>query len=104
MRAFIVEYWLGIVFGLCITGFGFSYRKLLVRIKKQEAIEEGIVAILRDRIIQVYNHYNEKGYCPIYAKDNVEEMYQQYHLLGGNGTVTGLVEKLRELPTEKEEE
>lgn len=87
-----------------MTGFGITYQRLIKRIKRQEAIEEGILAILRDRIIQVYNHYNEKGYCPIYAKDNVEEMYRQYHLLGGNGTVTGLVEKLRELPTEKEEE
>ena len=97
MIEFIVEYWLGIVFGLFVAGIGFAYKKLI-------AIKGGIVAILRDRIIQVYNCYIEEGYLPIYVKDNVEEMYQQYHFLGGNGMVTGLVEKLRELPTEKEEE
>lgn len=38
--------------------------------------------------------------------ENVEAMYKQYHALGGNGTITELVERLKEMPTEprKEEE
>ena len=56
--------------------------------------------LLRDRIIQAYNHYTEKGYCPIYGLENVEEMYRQYHALGGNGTITELVERVKELPTQ----
>ena len=60
--------------------------------------------LLRDRIIQAYNHYTEKGYCPIYSRENIEKMYTEYNHLGGNGTVTELVDRIRELPTERKEE
>lgn len=79
-----------------------AYRKLAARVRRQEAVELGIQALLRDRMIRAYNHYTEKGYCPIYARENVEELYHRYHDLGGNGTITGLIDKLRELPTEEE--
>lgn len=105
---FVMEYWIEVFFACMISALGYGYRRLLARIqasgRKQEAIEEGVVAILRDRLIASYNHYIEKGYCPIYAMENIMEMYTQYHALGGNGTVTGLVEKMKELPTEKGEE
>ena len=61
----------------------------------------GVQALLRDRIIQAYNHYTDKGYCPIYGLENVESMYRQYHALGGNGAITELVDRLKELPTER---
>ena len=38
------------------------------------------------------------------CRDNLLSMYKQYHNLGGNGTVTQLVEELQKLPTEKREE
>ena len=65
-----------------------------------DAVALGVQALLRDRIIQAYNHYQEKGCCPIYGMENVLAMYKQYHNLGGNGAITELVEKLKELPTE----
>lgn len=68
--------------------------------KKSEAVEDGVLALLRDRIIERYNHYMEQGYIPIYGMDNVNKMYKAYHDLGGNGTITKLVEELDELPTE----
>lgn len=100
---FIVKYWLEVLFGVMVTGLTLAYRKLAARVKRQEAVEMGIQALLRDRMIQAYNHYSEKKYCPIYARENVEELYSRYHALGGNGTVSDLMDKLRELPTEKTE-
>lgn len=89
-----------------MAGFGIGYQRLAEKLKengqRQQAVELGIQALLRDRIIRAYNHYMEKGYCPIYAMENIQEMYQQYHALGGNGAITGLIEKIREMPTEKE--
>ena len=41
----------------------------------------------------------EKGYIPIYAMENVLESYNAYHSLGGNGTITKMVEELKQLPT-----
>lgn len=58
-------------------------------------------AMLRYRIIQTYNHYcKEKKFMPIYARESLDHMYQEYHNLGGNGVIEDLVKKLYELPTE----
>lgn len=64
------------------------------------AVEDGVLALLRDRVIERYNHYTEQGYIPIYGMDNVNKMYSAYHALGGNGTITKLVEELDDLPTD----
>lgn len=69
-----------------------------------KAVDNGVLALLRDRIIERYNHYMEQGYIPIYGLENVLSMYEAYHALGGNGTVTKLIEVLRELSTEPPEE
>ena len=105
MIDFVVKYWLEVAFGLivaCLTGL---YRKLNKQMKeakmRQEAMDAGMQALLRDRIVQAYNHYAvDKGFCPIYGKQNVEAMYNAYHALGGNGTVTRLKEQIDQLPTE----
>lgn len=65
-----------------------------------KAVDDGVQALLRDRIIERYNHYMDQKHIPIYGMENVLDMYVAYHKLGGNGTITKLVETLRELPTE----
>jgi len=103
----IVKYWLEFFFGLITLGLTASVKYLhkqdKIRKAEQEAIKKGIQALLRDRIIEQYNKWMEKGYIPIYAMDTVEAMYHQYHALGGNGTITDLVEELKELPHRKED-
>ncbi|PWL46733.1 MAG: hypothetical protein DBY45_01955 [Clostridiales bacterium] len=108
MIDFIAKYWLEALFGSILAGLGtaFSFlsRRVSKRIEEQDAIKLGMQALLRDRIISAYNHYMDKGYCPIYARDNILKLYEQYHNLGGNGTVTNLVGELKKLPTDKREE
>lgn len=85
------------MFVAMVPALGYVYAKTIT-------IRAGLRALLRDRILQAYKHYHEdKGYCPIYALENVEEMYKQYYALGGNGTITKLLEELKELPTSKKE-
>jgi len=100
----LAQYWLDILFGFLIFLVTGGYKKLSARQKegaaRQEAIETGIQALLRDRIIQVYNHYANKGFCPIYARDDAEALFKQYTALGGNGTIKELLDKLSEMPTE----
>ena len=100
MPEWIPKYWIEALFALIIAGLAAGYRKLANKLKEQDAVKLGIQALLRDRIIQSYNHYQEKEYCPIYALENVVELYEQYHALGGNGAVTELVERLKDMPTE----
>lgn len=84
---------------------GIGTRAILARMKEQEmrqkALEFGVQALLRDRMLHCYNKYIDEGFAPIYAKENYENMYQQYHELGGNGVMTHLHEEFMALPTEK---
>lgn len=100
MKEFIMQYWIEAVFGATLTGLGIAYKKLLGKFKKQDTMEMGLQALLRNAIIQSYNRHIDMGYCPIYEKENVEKMYEQYHALGGNGTITKLYEELMGMSTE----
>ena len=72
----------------------------MLRAKKREndALKEGVQALLRDRIIQAYNHYSDKGWIPIYAMESIEACYKSYEELGENGVIDNLMSQLRELP------
>lgn len=83
-----------------IAGAVISYMFALYRAKKREndALRAGVQALLRDRIIQAYNHYVcEKGWIPIYAKESIDACYKSYEALGDNGVIDSLMEQLNEL-------
>ena len=77
----------------------------MLRAKKREndALKEGVQALLRDRIIQAYNHYSDKGWIPIYAMESIEACYKSYEELGENGVIDNLMSQLRELPNHSTE-
>lgn len=66
-----------------------------------DSLLEAEQALLREKIIKIYNHYyNEKHYFPIYARESLEHMYNSYKKMGGNGVIDDLVADLNSLPTE----
>lgn len=67
------------------------------------ALFAGVRSLLRKEIIDEYNHYMDTGYIPIYALENVVEMYKAYHRLGGNGACTKIVDELKELSSYQRE-
>lgn len=67
------------------------------------ALKLGIQALLRSQMIAEYNKYSENGYAPVYARENFENCWKQYHSLGANGVMDDLHEKFLELPVKKEE-
>lgn len=94
---------------LCLFGIpavvssagAFIASKFTNNIKRVEALERGVQALLRDRLYQSYTYYSEKGFAPIQARENFENMWQQYHNLGKNGVMDGIHIKFMELPTEE---
>lgn len=68
--------------------------------KDTEAVKLGLQALLRSQMISDYNKYSEKGFALVYARDNFENCWKQYHSLGGNGVMDDLHEKFLDLPTE----
>lgn len=72
--------------------------------EKSDAIALGIQAILRDRLLQGYRHYFQKGWADYDDRENLENIWLQYHSLGANGVMDGFREKFLKLPISKNEE
>lgn len=53
--------------------------------------------------MQNYNKYQDREYCPIYAKESIKRVYEAYHKLGGNDVATKLYNTLLNMPEEPEE-
>ena len=81
------------------AGIGFLSSKLKKDKAKEKAIEEGVLALLKNELVKEYREYKDKGELSILDKENIESMFIQYKNLGGNGTVKHLVEEILELPT-----
>lgn len=79
----------------------YIFKRLKENDEKTKSVQLGVQALLRDRLIQEYNKYKKLGYAPIYAKDNFENMWTQYHNLGVNGVMDELHSEFMELPTER---
>ena len=90
--------------GLLTTILTAVWRRLKQNEKKTESVQLGIQALLRDRLYHTYMKYSEKGYAPIFARENFENMYNQYHTLGANGVMDDIYRKFMDLPLEKESE
>ena len=103
----ITKYWLEWLFGLLVAGLGIAYRHLSkqVRIERQEqeAIRDGMRSLLRRQITIDCEAAFRDGWCSVNTRTSIEEMYNAYHGLGGNGVITGLRNQMLSLPTEKHE-
>ena len=70
--------------------------------EEQNLVSDILYSLLRDRLLQCCRHHISKGYCDILEKDILNEMFQQYQKLGGNGTIEGLIKEIRKLPSKKQ--
>ena len=70
--------------------------------KETEAIAEGVKALLRDRLLQGYKHYIGQGWADMDDRANLENVWRQYHALGGNGDMNDLRCTFRHLPMAKD--
>lgn len=69
-----------------------------------KAVKLGLQALLRAQLISDWNKWNERGYAPIYARENFQNCWLQYHSLGANGVLDDIHERFLELPTEPQDE
>ena len=69
--------------------------------KREKSLKLGMQALLRAEMINDYNKWTEKGYAPLYAKENFENCYKQYHELGANGVMDKLRDEFLGLPNTK---
>ena len=93
MMDFILKYWLE----LLLTGFVTS---VVYIFKQYMGLKNGMKSLLRNEIVRIYEKYIQLGCCPSYMKENLNEIYFNYHKLGGNGMATAMVDELYKLPNE----
>lgn len=105
MPEWIAKYWIEWIFGLLIAALGVLWKTLSNKVKdeqrKNAAIEKGVQALLRAQMVNDYNHYSEKGFAPIYARENFENCWKQYENLGSNGVMQNIRDKFYALPTDR---
>ena len=70
------------------------------QIKSVKALKKGVQALLRAQMINDYNKWTDRGYAPLYARQNYENLWVQYEALGDNGVISDLHDKFLKLPTE----
>ena len=91
---------------MCVLGIPSLIAGLLgfvrLQVKANKAMRLAVRAMLRDRLLQGYKHYLEKGWADLDDRSNMENVWKQYHALGGNGDMKDLRRTFRHLPMVKD--
>lgn len=105
---FVKSNWMDGIYALVSLLLAGLYRNVLKHLRaeqrKNDAIAEGVQSLLRENIVHNYNKYQDREYCPIYAKESIKRVYEAYHNLGGNDVATKLYNTLLAMPEEPEKE
>ena len=94
--------WLCLLGAPTLIAAVFKYLHSLVKKNATDmtAVKAGLQALLRAQMINDYNKWDDRGYAPIYARENFENCWKQYHSLGVNGVMDDLHNKFLELPVQ----
>ena len=87
---------------MCLVGIPGLFAGLIgfirLQVKANKAVRLAVQAMLRDRLLQGYKHYLEKGWADLDDRSNMENVYTQYKALKGNGDMRDLRRTFRHLP------
>ena len=104
---YVTAHWVSWLFGLTSVLLSGAYQKLSKQLKSERtrtnAINEGVLALLHDRLYQACTFYLKRKYCTLEDRDNLEYMFKPYKALGGNGTGEDLYNRCLALPYEPRE-
>ena len=67
-----------------------------------DGVTDGMLSLLRDRLLQSCRHWQTLGYIDKDEAANIEAMFAAYKAMGGNGFVKKQVERTLALPLEWE--
>lgn len=65
---------------------------------EQESINSAICCLLRTEIISICHKSEDEGFLPVWAMENLTNMFIAYKALGGNGIAEKLYDKAIHLP------
>lgn len=91
-------------FVTCIAGIGaWLVKQMKGQRSKLQALEKGLQALLRSQLYSEYRMWAERGYVPLHARDNFDNLWKQYEALGKNNVMNDIYKSFRELPIEEGE-
>lgn len=76
-----------LILSIVTSLIGFWVGKVREQSKEAAAIKHGLQAILRDRMLTLYNEARKSGHTTIEEKSNFDNLYNSYHALGLNGVM-----------------
>lgn len=96
-----LKYWVTWACGI-IAGAFVIFRKRMVawykaRKEKRAADEFADRYVLFLKLKEIYKEAQDQGWISIDDMDDAEQTYRHYHVLGGNGKATLMIEVLREM-------
>lgn len=65
---------------------------------REKATNGALRALCRDRILQGYRYYRQQGGVSTADLETMTKLYNAYHSLGGNGTISAVYDKICALP------
>lgn len=68
--------------------------------QKETALENGVVCLLRVKLIEYHEKYMTLGYISSHGLQNWLKMYEAYKSLGGNGMIDHMKAEIEELHIE----
>lgn len=95
---FILKYWIEVLFGLIFSFFAYFIKQITNYKKILDATNQGVIVMLKSKIIDQYNCLIEKTFITIYEKQNVIDMYEVYKKLECCDVVEDLIKKLDTIP------
>ncbi len=98
MIEFIIHYWIQILFGLLISLFSYFVKILRNYKKTLDTTNEGVVVILKCKIIELFNKLKNQDTITVYEKENILDLYNVYKKLECCDVVDDLIKKINNIP------
>ena len=91
---------------LCVLGIPGMFITMVTGmasiIRQIRVMKQAMKASLRDRLVQGYKRGIAQQWADMDDRKNMENIYRQYHVLGGNGDMRDLRRTFRHLPMEQD--
>ena len=99
------EIWAKIILttvGFVVTGvLGYLTAKIKEYKNNDNVQSEALKCLLRSSITSKYYVYSELKTIPLYEKENLNYMYEQYKAMGGNSYISNIMVEINSLPIKK---
>lgn len=97
----VMTFWITTFLNIIVNNYKEKKKKKDIHLSEDVLQHDALICLLRSNITSKYYVYNSVGSVPIYEKENVNYMYQQYKKMDGNSYIDELVIKFNKIPVKE---